>query len=78
MKIKGMTEKYVLREVAKPVLTRRGRTAAEASVPLAAGDAADGGLALRADSGHAARPGPRAHGHYDRKKVVALLDRFRR
>ena len=36
---------------------RRGVPPAEASVPLAAGDAADGGLALRADSGHAARPG---------------------
>ena len=69
-----MTEKYVLREAAKPVLTDAVYQPAEASVHVAAGDDSNRRPAVHVASGHAAQRPLDGPGIYDRAKVLPLLD----
>ena len=75
MKIHGMTEKYVLREAARPVLTDAVYTRQKHPFMSPPATIQPDGRALHVPPGHAARArrldGP---GIYDRAKVTPLLD----
>ena len=58
-KIRGMTEKYVLREAARSGPDRHGLPAAEAPVSQSAGHAQSRPATAHSGAGHSARPGPR-------------------
>ena len=76
-KIRGMTEKYVLREAARDGPHRHGLPPPEAPVPQPAGDAdaRTSGCTSWCRT-PCAGPSLRALPFFDRRKVVALLDRL--